>query len=697
MTRFRLKTLLTGITLALLLVISPVHARYAAEPQHEEALLDVISALQYNHYSGKKMDEQLSSDIFDRYLKDLDPSRIYFYASDVREFEHAREAIGLEILMGNSQTGFAIYNRFHQRQLERLTFMLDLLRDENHIFDFNSELTIETDRSEADWPQSPEEMDSLWYKRLKNALISLKLADQTVAEARETLIQRYENQKGRLQQTNNEDVFERYTNAIAHEFDPHSQYLSPRNQENFQINMSLSLEGIGAVLQGEDEHTKVVRLVPGGPADLAGQLRPSDIIVGVGQDADGPLQDVVGWRLDEVVNLIRGPRESVVRLQIIPADSIDRSARRVITIVRDKVRLEEQAAQKRIIDITRNEQPYRIGVIEIPAFYIDFAAMQAGDPEYKSTTRDVELLIEELKQENIDSLIVDLRNNGGGSLREANELTGLFISRGPTVQIRDASGRVDILGDFDPKVAWNGPMAVIVNRLSASASEIFAGAIQDYNRGLVVGSRTFGKGTVQTLLPLEHGQMKLTHAKFYRISGESTQNEGVQPHIYFPTLFDEKEIGESALEGALPWDTVHPVRHGRFPSLTPFIDDLTRRHEARIATNPDFIYMQQQVERSREQRMQTSVPLNISQVRAQRDEVEQWQIKTENERRMAKGEPPIRQLSELDDLLPKDSQGRPINPEAESILHETAEIMVDFIDLHLSHTAQASDRVVNGN
>lgn len=697
MTRFRFITLLTSSLLALLLLATPLHARFAAEPQHEDALMDVISSLQHNHYTGFKIDEQMSSDIFDRYLVDLDPAKIYFYSTDVREFEHARESIGLEILMGNSQTGYAIYNRFHQRQLERLNYMLSLLTDDEHIFDFNTQETFESNREEADWIHSKEAMDAHWYKRLKNALISLKLADQTLAEAKETLIQRYENQISRLEQTNNEDVFERYANAIAHEFDPHSQYLSPRNQENFQINMSLSLEGIGAVLQGEDEHTKVVRLVPGGPADLAGQLRPSDIIVGVGQDEDGPIQDVVGWRLDEVVNLIRGPQSSTVRLQVIPADSIDRNARRVITIVRDKVRLEEQSAQKRIIEIEREGQPYHIGVIDIPAFYIDFEAMQAGDPEYKSTTRDVERLIEELKEENIDSLIVDLRNNGGGSLREANELTGLFISRGPTVQIRDASGRVDILGDFDPKVTWSGPMAVIVNRLSASASEIFAGAIQDYNRGLVVGSRTFGKGTVQTLLPLEHGQMKLTHAKFYRISGESTQNEGVVPHIVFPTLFDEQEVGESALEGALPWDEVHPVRHGRFPSLTPFLEDLIRRHEARVQDNPDFIFMQQQVDRSREQREQTELPLNISEVREQRDEVEQWQIDTENQRRMAKGESPIEKLSDLDDLLPKDNQGRSINPEAESILHETAEIMVDFIDLHLSDTAQASHRVVNGN
>ena len=681
--------LLTSILIAFLFA-THVHARFESEPQHQEALLSVITSLQQNHYSGKKLNESMSSEIFERYLKDLDPSRIYLYDFDVQEFEHARDALGLEILSGSSHTGFAIYNRFHERRLDRLNYMLALLKDENHVFDFESELFFDTDRSEAPRFTSTEEMDKHWYKRLKNALISLKLNDQSLEEARKSLIQRYESQKNRLEQTNNEDVFERYANAIAHVFDPHSQYLSPRSEENFRINMSLSLEGIGAVLQGEDEHSKVVRLVPGGPADLAGQLRPSDTIVGVGQDEDGPIKDVIGWRLDEVVNLIRGPRGSTVRLEIIPADSVDRNTRRIITIVRDRVRLEEQSAQKRVIEIDRNGTLYRTGVIEIPAFYIDFAAMQAGDPEYKSTTRDVERLIEELKAKNIQSLIIDLRNNGGGSLREANELTGLFINRGPTVQIRDANGRVDVLGDFDPKVAWSGPMAVIVNRLSASASEIFAGAIQDYNRGIVVGNRTFGKGTVQTLLPLDHGQLKLTHAKFYRISGESTQNNGVEPDIFFPTVYDEKTVGESALEGALPWDTVKPVHHGKFPDLTTMIKELTKRHETRVDDNPDFLFMRQHAERSRQQRQQTEVMLNITQTRNQREEAEQWQIDVENQRRMSKGETPITLLSDLDDLLPKDSQGRRINPETEAILTETAEILIDFIDIYLTNAQQTA-------
>lgn len=696
MTRRLKHPILLSLLFGLLLLINTAHARFNPQPEHEQALRDVISALQQNHYSGKQLDPELSSNIFDRYFKDLDPSRIYFYEEDIAKFEPVRYTLGLEIYEGKSQTGFDIYNLFHKRNLDRIDFLLSLLSDDQHIFDFNNDQELEMDRSEAPWINSTEAMNTLWYKRLKNALISLKLSDQTLGEAKQTLIKRYESQRARLEQTNHEDVFERFSNAIAHEFDPHSQYLSPRNQENFQINMSLSLEGIGAVLQGEDEYTKIVRLVPAGPADKSGQLRPSDLIVGVGQGEDGTIEDVVGWRLDDVVKLIRGPQSSTVRLQIIPADSMDRTARRIVTIIRDKVRLEEQAAQKKVLDIERNNQMFKVGVIEIPAFYIDFAAMQAGDPEYKSTTRDVERLIAQLKQEDdIDALIIDLRNNGGGSLREANELTGLFITRGPTVQIRDANGRVDILGDFDPKVAWSGPLTVMVNRLSASASEIFAGAIQDYNRGIIVGGRTFGKGTVQTLLPLDHGQLKLTHAKFYRISGESTQNKGVVPDIEFPTLFDESQIGESALEGALPWDTVNPVRYGRFPSLTPYISELSHLHLVRSEQNPDFIFMRRHVERSKEQRDQTKVPLNISRVREQRDEIEQWQITTENQRRMAKGEPPIKVLSELDDLLPKDNQGRIINPESESALIESAEITIDFIDLNLRHTAQNNGRVNN--
>lgn len=685
-----------ALSLVVSLQANAALATLSPEPVHSQTLMDVVSALQEGHYSEVDFNDQLSSAVLDQYLASLDPERSFFLASDIEEFEQYRSELDDQILEGQTQAAFTIFNRYQQRRSERLDYILSQL--DTGEWDFSREEHLNTNREEAPWVTSTEDLDELWRKRLKSAVLSLKLADKTVDEAREILRKRYTNQLKRMEQAKNDDVFESFVNALTHEFDPHTQYYSPRGSENFQINMSLSLEGIGAVLQAENDQTKVVRLVPAGPADKAGQLQPADVIVGVGQGKEGEIEDVVGMRLDDVVSKIRGPKDSVVRLEIIPADAVDRQTRKVIEITRNKVKLEEQAARKRILEVERDGKPYKLGVIEVPTFYIDFAALQNGDPNYKSTTRDVEKLIHELREEDIDGLIVDLRNNGGGSLREANELIGLFIQRGPTVQIRDASGRVDILGDFDPKVVWNGPMAVMVNRLSASASEIFAGAIQDYNRGIIVGNRTFGKGTVQTLQPIDHGQVKLTHAKFYRISGDSTQHRGVEPDITFPSLFSVEDIGESSLDKALPWDKVRPVRHGRFPSLSPFMKALLQRHEARTADAPDFVFMRKQVEHFRDRKADDLVTLSEQMLRSEKEENEAWMLNVENERRKGLGLPAVSDLNQADDDLPKDEQGRPINPEAEAILAESGEILVDLIDLTLSHTAaneaqtQTSDR-----
>ncbi len=437
--------------------------------------------------------------------------------------------------------------------------------------------------------------------------------------------------------------------------------------------------------------TKIVSLVPAGPAEKSGQLKPADLIVGVGQGDDGEIEDVVGWRLDDVVQKIRGPKDTVVRLQIIPSDAVDKSIRKTVRLERKKVKLEEQAAHSRVLEINQGGRTHRIGVVTIPTFYIDFAALQQGDPDYRSTTRDVRKLIDELKGQAVEGLIIDLRDNGGGSLREASELIGLFINRGPTVQIRDPEGRVDILGDFDPSVAWNGPLSVVVNRLSASASEIFAGAIQ----GLVVGSRTFGKGTVQVLQPVDEGQLKLTHSKFYRISGESTQHKGVEPDILFPTLYDENEIGESALPSALPWDQVHAVRYGRYSSLKDYLPALRELHQERTSQDPDFRFMREQVDHLVEQRQSSVVSLNEKKLRQERQDAENWLLDSENRRRMAKHETPVANITELTDALPKDKTGKPINPEAEAILHESAEIMLDYIDLSSVQTQTAQSQ--NGN
>lgn len=687
MTKRFAQPLVAALTLTLSMGISAANATLAPAPVHSQTLLDVVTALQQGHYNQVTFDDSLSSAVFDQYLETLDPERSYFYATDIAEFEAYRNQLDDEILAGQSSAAFDIFNRYQQRRSERIDYILTQLDQAE--WDFSRDESLSTDRSEAPWPADQAEINELWRKRLKSAVLSLKLADKTTEEARDILRKRYQNQKQRMEQAKSDDVFESFVNALTHEFDPHTQYFSPQGSENFEINMSLSLEGIGAVLQAENDQTKVVRLVPAGPADKGGQLQPADIIVGVGQGADGEIEDVVGMRLDDVVSKIRGPKGTIVRLEIIPTDAADRQKRKVISIERNKVKLEEQAARKRVLELTRDGKPYRLGVIEVPTFYIDFAALQSGDPNYKSTTRDVEKLINELRSENVDGLVMDLRNNGGGSLREANELIGLFIQRGPTVQIRDADGRVDILGDFDPKVVWNGPLAVVVNRLSASASEIFAGAIQDYNRGLIVGNRTFGKGTVQTLQPIDHGQVKLTHAKFYRISGDSTQHRGVEPDIHFPSLYTVDEIGESALDKALPWDQVRPVRHGRFPSLSPFMQQLIERHEQRTAQDPDFVFMRKQVAHLAEQKDSPTLTLNEAKLRDEQERNETWMLQAENERRIGLGLPPISKLSEADDDLPEDDQGRPINPEAEAILAESGEILLDLIDLSISHTAAA--------
>lgn len=648
-----------------------------AEPEHQRTIIEIMESLKLGHYKRLEVNDALSAKLLSQYIDDLDPSRSYFYQSDIDTFNTYKTSLDDALLAGNLDAAYVIFNRYQTRNQERLDYATGLLKGAHH-FDFDRNESLTSDRSEAPWVKDKTVMNDLWRKRIKSSLLSLKLADKSTEEASEILIKRYTNQLGRSKQVNNDDVFQSYANALTAQYDPHTQYFSPRRSENFQINMSLSLEGIGAVLQSENEFTKVVRLVPAGPAEKAGQLKPADLILGVGQNDDGEIEDVVGWRLDDVVQKIRGPKDSVVRLRVRSSDAED-APLRTVRIIRNKVKLEEQSAQKRILDIQYQGKQFKLGVIEIPTFYIDFAALQRGDENYKSTTRDVEKLIQELKNEGVHGLIIDLRNNGGGSLREANELVGLFISRGPTVQIRDQQGYIRVLGDRNPKIAYPGPMAVMVNRLSASASEIFAGAMQDYQRAIVIGGQTFGKGTVQTLQPLQHGQLKLTNAKFYRISGESTQHKGVIPDINFPTLYDNDEIGESALEGALVWDQVHEAPHGHFIGTSSFLKALTERHNQRTRINPDFIFMNEQVTELQKRRDKNTISLQESTLKQERSDTESWQIESENRRRVLKDLPPITKLSELEDEQKKDALGRPISPQSEAMLEESGHILIDMI------------------
>ena len=652
-------------------------------PTIDQARANILIArqLQFTHFRDLGISDELSGDVFDAYLDYLDGQRIYLSQDDIAKFDKIRTQLGSALKTGQLQPGFDIYNLVQQRIIERLQFALETIDKGIDTLDFSANESILVDRSKADWESNAEALDDLWVKRIKNAVLAQRLNGAEDEAIVETLRRRYEGQLKRAYQARSEDAFQAYMNAFTGMWDPHTSYFSPRTSENFNINMSLSLEGIGAVLQSDNEYTKVVRLVPGGPASKQGQLEPADRIVSVSQEDEKPV-NVIGWRLDEVVDLIRGPRNSTVTLEVIPANASDETITETIAIKRDEVKLEEQSASKDTIRLERGGKEYTIGVITIPTFYADFQAMQAGDPNYKSTTRDVRNLIAELEADGVDGLVMDLRNNGGGALHEANDLVGLFIDKGPTVQIRNANNDVQVLNDEDPSVAYNGPLVVLTNRMSASASEIFAGAIQDYGRGLVVGSQTFGKGTVQAVRPLNHGQLKITQSKFYRVSGGSTQHKGVIPDIEIPSRIDKTRIGEDALDHALPWDQIEAVPHTRYFDFSGIIDELRKRHEERFSTNPEFSLLKQEIDFLTKQRATDSVSLNLEERRAEHEQIERTRLTIANARRELKGQTPFESLEDLEDW--QDQQAADLNStdeELDFVIREGGHIMADMLDL----------------
>lgn len=650
---------------------------------HARTSLTVVEQLRHNHFVKKPLDDGISSQVFDNYLESLDGGRSYFLASDVAEFEAYRYELDDALKRGNLDAAFTMFNRYQERVVDRLNFLIHEIEGGIENIDFTVDEDIEIDRENSPWPATQAEQDALWRKRLKAAVLSMKLNDKEVEKIGESLTKRYKNRLKQAVQTKSEDAFQVYLNSFATTYDPHTQYFSPRTSQNFNINMSLSLEGIGAVLKSEDDTTSVVRLVPAGPADKEGSIGVEDKIISVGQGENGPLIDVVGWRLDDVVELIRGPKGSTVRLEVIPSDSKDEVSN-VVAITRNTVKLEEQAAQAKVLTLEQGNQAYKIGIIDVPTFYVDFRAAQQGDKNYRSTTRDVKKLIHKLEEEEgIDGLVIDLRNNGGGSLQEADTLTGLFIESGPTVQVKSARRRANVYADTDDDITWEGPMAVMVNRLSASASEIFAGAIQDYGRGVIIGSQTFGKGTVQTLIPLNRGQLKITAAKFYRVSGQSTQHQGVLPDVSFPELYDTDQIGESSLEDAMPWDMIQPAVYDHNNAIAPFINELQRRHEARVADNVDFNYVRALAAKSKEASARTHVSLNKEKRLAQKDADDQWRLDLENMLRAAKGKELATSLDHLDDLV-----------EAEKEAKEAAETAADSTtDDAVADSGETSDSV----
>lgn len=636
------------------------------EKKHEKISALIERFIERSHYNHTKIDDELSSKIFSKYIEDLDENRSYFTVTEIQNFEKYRYKIDDMFGSQSLDPVYEIFNKYRINASNRMEFALDLLKTEP---DFTLTEIFEFDRSEKGWLTSAEDLDEIWRKRVKNDALSLLLNKKDWDEAKEILEKRYQRFLKQLNQINSDDIFETFMNSAVHSLDPHSSYFSPRNSEEYQIQMSLSYFGIGASLSIEDDYVSIINIIPGGPAAIDGQLKPKDRITAIAQGIDGELTDVIGWRLDDVVQLIRGPENTVVRLQILPEGMAPGEPEKIIDLTRDQIKLEESAAKSEIIQTERNEEKYKIGVIDIPSFYRDYRALKSGDEEFTSTSSDVKRLLNNLNNENIDALIIDLRNNGGGHLTEATALTGLFIDNGPVVQLRNANGRISRLDDPDPvpRSSYNGPMIVLVNRYSASASEIFAAAIQDYGRGIVIGQQTYGKGTVQNLYALDQyvrrnddelGQLTLTIGKYYRVTGESTQNRGVIPDIKLPSYIDKSKTGESSRDSSLPWDTIKPSRFKKGKSLDSIIKFLLSQHERRMESDPDLILLKEDIEESLKYRKKTSVSLNLKERIEEREENKKRKEQLENEKN--------------DSDEDQDNEDRDIN------LYEAADIATDY-------------------
>lgn len=685
---------LFSVSMALISVASNEALAPIEKESKQTALYrEIFDRLATRHYRGQAIDDALSKRYLAEYLDQLDPLKAYFLQSDIDEFSQWQTKLDDLAKRGDLKPGFFIFNRLRERATEQLNWNIALLQDSDHVFDFTADDSLLLDGDKRQWLADSAAAKDFWYKRIKDSIIRLLLNDKEEIKARELLVKRYQNQIKQYKQRNSQDVFQLYVNALATLYDPHTSYFSPRTTENFQINMSLSLEGIGAELTIEDEYTKVVRIIPGGPADLQDILKAEDKIIGVGQDNED-IVDVVGWRLDDVVDLIRGAKGSTVRLDVIPGSGEAADTTITIAIVRDTVKLEDKSAQSKILEIEQKGQTYKLGVIDIPAFYLDFEAYRARDPDFKSTTRDVARLVTELTDQHVDGIVLDLRNNGGGSLFEATKLTDLFIDRGPVVQIKDSNRRIYRNQRATLPAHYKGPLLVMINRLSASASEIFAGAMQDYGRALIVGSQSYGKGTVQDVTGLSSGQLKLTVSKFYRVSGDSTQHRGILPDIVFPSAFDPEEVGESHQENALPWDQIRAIPHANSTDLQRLIEPLTKAHLQRSASDPDYANLVESLALSERWSEDDSLSLNIEKRRERSAKWDRALFSLENNRRTNKGLAPYADIVAWEKAEEPEEQSI---AESDPLLQEAGYILSDQIRLQteISKTTRAQLAHIN--
>ncbi|RZU98482.1 carboxy terminal-processing peptidase [Spiribacter vilamensis] len=676
--------------LLLLAGASGVSASEAIKPEaiQKESAPVVGELLSRYHYNDRAAGDTLSRAVYDAYFDALDPQRYYFTRDDIRAFADRRRELDDEVENGKLDTAYAIFERYRQRVRERSDYALEIL---DNGLSFDGDMRFDADRTDAEWAGSMSELDAIWRKRVTNDALKQKLSGRDIAAIEESLTERYERLPGTLAQYEPEDVFQTFMSAWAGEYDPHSSYMSPRRSENFDINMRLSLEGIGALLGSEGDFVEIVELIPGGPAEGSGELGAGDRIVGVGQSPD-EIEDVVGRRLADVVDLIRGPKGSEVYLQVLPPSGSGDSSQDTVALTRNTIELEEQAAKAEIREVKRDENNRRIGVIDIPTFYADIEAANAGDSDYRSTTRDVRELIESDKLEGIDGLIIDLRGNAGGALDEAVQLSGLFIDKGPIVQVHRRNGERRVLNDQAAEDAvYDGPLGVLVDGRSASASEIFAAAMQDYGRGVVMGDQTFGKGTVQTLINLDRfgvgsednpsGRLKLTIAKFYRINGNSTQLQGVTPDLEMPYPHGNDAMSERSADNALPWDTIQTADYRQLDRLNGLMGELRQRHERRLRQDPALVAISDEASRLRESREQTTVSLNEADRQASMDADAEERLAAINSQRSAYG------LSPIDDLSALSSDTMP-----DVLLDESAEVIADLAELRADEGARIAGR-----
>jgi carboxyl-terminal processing protease len=653
--------------------------------KHINATEIITYIINSHHYRKKPIDDTLSSSIFDSYLDSLDPNHSFFLNEDIQNFSKFRYKLDNALLKSELDPAFEIFRTYRKRVKERINYAVSELKNE---FDFEIDEDYLFDRRELAWANDVEELNEIWRKRVKNDMLNLLLTGKEETEIKETLKKRYQRIYTSTFQLNSNDIFQTFVNAYTTSIEPHTSYFSPRTSENFDISMRLSLEGIGAVLRNENDYTLIQKVIPGGPADLSKKLHSKDKIIGVGQGDSGEIIDVIGWRLDDVVELIRGPKDTILRLEIISGKTGNEDLSNIVTLTRDKIKLEESASKSDVIDLPGLDK--KIGVIDIPTFYVDFAAQAKGDSDFRSTSKDVKKLIAELNEEGVEGIIIDLRANGGGSLSEALALTGLFIEEGPVVQTKSSSGTIDINNDPDPSLFYAGALAVLVDRNSASASEIFAGAIQDYQRGIIIGEPTFGKGTVQNIVDLnhfiknpkeDHGKLKTTIAQFFRVSGGSNQNKGVIPDIIFPTAINIEDHGERSLDNALPWDQVEPARYIKVGAPVKFYKQAQALHEDRVSSDKAFKLLLEQLELVKKSKNKKSVSLKKSKRKAEREQILDMKHELDNELRIVQGLDPLPKRDTSLEVDEFDEEEEEANKPHDILLQETARILYDLIVL----------------